>query len=129
MLLLPLGAFCWAKSSGRCLTKEGPYPCPYGLPECPRTFSVIFSKRDNTYPLSQFPSRSGHLRIQGQALIQRWHNKDHEPQAYASRCPGHSVMGFPILHRACTYLQGMERGFVYISHGTSEIKKAEGQQH
>lgn len=48
---------------------------------------------------------------------------------YASRCPGHSVMGFPILHRACTYLQGMERGFVYISHRMSEIKKAEGQQH
>lgn len=83
MLLLPLGAFCWAKSSGRCLTKEGPCPCPYGLPECPRTFSVIFSKRDNTYSLPQFPSWLGHLRIQGQALIQRWHNKDHEPQVYA----------------------------------------------
>lgn len=123
------GAFCWAKSSGRCLTKEGPCPCLYGLPECPRTFLVIFSKRGHTHSLPQFPSRSGHLQIQGQALNQRWHHKDRELQEYASRCPGHRVRGFPILHRACAYLQGMERGFVYISRRTCEIKKAEDQQH
>lgn len=45
----PAGAFCWAKTSGSCLTKEGPCPCLYGLPERPRTFLVIFSKRDNTF--------------------------------------------------------------------------------
>lgn len=128
LLCLPLGAFCWAKSSGRCLTKGGPCPCLYGLSECPRTFLVIFSKRGHTHSLPQFPSRSGHLQIQGQALNQRWHHKDHEPQGSASRCPGHRVRGFPILHRACAYLQAMERGFVYISHRTCEIKKAEGQQ-
>lgn len=68
-MLLPLGAFCWAKSSGSCLTKEGPCPCLYGLPECPRTFSVMFSKRGNTHSLPQFPSRSGHLQIRARPFI------------------------------------------------------------
>lgn len=62
-------------------------------------------------------------------LVQRWHPKSHEPQEYVSRCPGDVVRGFPLLHSACTHLQGMERGFFYIGNRTSQVRKAEGQQH
>lgn len=50
------------------LTTAGPRPCFYGLPECLRTFLVSFNQRDFAYSLPQFPSRSGHLQIWGQAL-------------------------------------------------------------
>lgn len=62
-------------------------------------------------------------------LVQRWHPKSHEPQEYVSRCPGDVVRGFPLLHSACTHLQGMERGFFYIGNRTSQVRKAGGQQH
>lgn len=46
-----LGPSARPSHSGSCLTKEGPCLCLYGLPECPRTFVVIFNKRGFTYSL------------------------------------------------------------------------------
>lgn len=118
-LLLPPGA----KSSGSCLTEEGPRPRFYGLPEGLRTFLAILNKRDSTYSLSQFLGRSGHLQWF------RWYQKGHKPRVCASRCPGDSVRAFPTLHTACIHYREWREGFSSIGNRTSDVRRAEGQQH